>query len=77
MQERRKWEKPQRNVAKGDIVLLVEETAPQCDWPLGRIMETQAGDDGLVRKVKVKAKGTIYERPIHKLIPLLVSENSD
>ena len=70
LQKRQKWNTPVDNFAVGDIVLLVDITAPRNCWPLGRVLEILPGRDKLVRKVKVRSKGTVYERPIDKLILL-------
>jgi hypothetical protein len=49
---------------------MIEPKANRCDWPLGRITETFPENDGLVRVVRVKAKGKEYLRPVHRLCPL-------
>lgn len=77
MQERRKWENPKFNLGKGDIVLLMDDDLPRCKWPLARVSEVFPGKDGLVRKVKIIAKGTVYERAIHKLVFLLKTDGDD
>ena len=61
LQERRKWTTPNRNISVGDIVLL-KGNAKRNQWPLGRITETLPGDDGLVRRVKIRL-GKAGERP--------------
>ena len=48
LQSRQKWHEVRRNVAEGDIVLVVEQNIPRGDWPLGRIIEVNHGRDGLV-----------------------------
>ena len=87
MQARQKWLKAERNLVKGDIVLLKEDNPLRNSWRLGRVVEAYEDNDGLVRKVKlmladsdmnVKGKRndshTFLERPVHKLILLLESE---
>jgi hypothetical protein len=89
LQVRNKWHKPQRNLCKGDIVLLQEEATCRSDWKMGKVTETLLGDDGFVRRVKVlvatpalDAKGkplqqrTYLERPVHKLVVILRQEDS-
>jgi hypothetical protein len=69
LQERQKWVKPRRNFAPGDIVLLVDENSPRCAWTLGRVLEVNPNTkDGFVRKVTLKAKSTILERPVDKIV---------
>ena len=35
---RAKWRKAKRDVAEGDLVLLIDETAPRGEWRLGRVV---------------------------------------
>ncbi|XP_064621743.1 uncharacterized protein LOC135484295 [Lineus longissimus] len=74
LQERKKWVNPTRNVMINDIVLVIDEDQARCDWPLGRVIETSPGRDGLVRKVKLRVGKGTFERPIHKLVLLLRGE---
>jgi hypothetical protein len=67
LQLRKKWIKPQRNLCVGDVVLIVDEITPRNEWPLGRVVETLPGQDGLVRVVKVKTSKNILIRPVVKL----------
>jgi len=70
LQERRKWQQPQQNLANGDIVLLIDENAARCVWPRAIVIDTYPSEDALVRKVKVKTKDSTFERPVHKLVLL-------
>ena len=74
LQERRKWQKPEQNLKPGDIVLLVDENSARCNWPKGIVTETFPSEDNLVRKVKVKTKDSVFERPVHKLVLLCRSD---
>lgn len=38
-QQRTKWNKVQRNLVSGDLVLVVEENVHRGQWPLGRVTE--------------------------------------
>lgn len=51
-----KWEEEKRDLAQGDIVLLIEKCIPRGRRPLGRVVEVSPGSDGLVRFFKVKTK---------------------
>ena len=64
------WLHPQRNLQNGDVVLIMDENTPQKNWPMGRIIQTFLGVDGLVRAARVKTSWTILTRPITKLCPL-------
>ena len=84
LQARGKWQRQQRNLRVGDIVLLQEDGACRADWRMARVEEVFPGDDGLVRKAKIllatadinkfgkpTQKRTFLERPVHKLLTLL------
>ena len=58
----------------GDVVILREDEIFPTQWPLGRIVETHEGKDGLVRIVKLTTKGGIYTRPVTKIALLLPCE---
>lgn len=71
LQQRQKWNKPQRNLAVNDIVLLLDENTPRSIWPLGRVLEVFSNQrDGLVRSAKVKTRSTELVRPIDKIVLL-------
>ena len=55
LQARTKWQTTKPNLQPEDIVIVrPEKHFFSCHWPLGRILETFPGDDGLVRVVKIK-----------------------
>lgn len=66
LQQRQKWNDKKRNLAVGDIVVIMDPSAPRGSWPLGRVLEVYPDARGFVRSVKLKTKSTI-ERPISKL----------
>ena len=67
---RNKWVEEKRNIAPGDVVLMVDPGNPRGHWPLGRIQEVFPGTDGKVRVVSARTGGKDYVRPITKLCPL-------
>ncbi|XP_030227414.1 uncharacterized protein LOC115554725 isoform X3 [Gadus morhua] len=71
LQERQKWNKVHRNFTVGDIVLVVEESAPRGAWPIGRITDTMADSKGCVRRVRVKTQTNELEKPITKICLLV------
>ena len=72
LQQRKKWQCVQPNLAKGDIVLLKdEETYGRRMWPLARVLEVHPGADGLVRVATVLCDKKTSKRTIKKLVPLL------
>ncbi|KAJ8353330.1 hypothetical protein SKAU_G00208970 [Synaphobranchus kaupii] len=67
LQERQKWSRSRRNLAAGDVVLLVDSSSPRNSWLMGRVVETLPDSSGAVRRAKVKTKTSILERPVNKL----------
>ena len=59
------------NVKKGNIVFLIDDTAPRDVWPLGRVEEVCPSADGRVRSVRIFASGTSYDRPVAKLVKII------
>ena len=77
MQERSKWQHPQRNLVQGDIVMLRDENAPRNVWPLALVDQVQPDSQGLVRSVVVRTRGATLRRPINKLILILPKEEQE
>ena len=78
LQQRQKWFHKKRNLAVGDIVLIVDDRCPRSSWPLGRIVETHTNlQDGCVRSAKVKTTSTTLSRPITKLVLLETVESTN
>lgn len=75
LQTRRKWQQERSNLKVGSVVLLKEKDTRRNNWPLGVVLETYEGDDGLVRKVKIRVKRdegtTSFIRPVCELVLLL------
>ena len=67
LQQRQKWLKPQTNLEVGDLVLVGQGSTPRNKWPLGLVVTSHKGSDGLVRSVEVKTSTGCYERPVSKL----------
>jgi transposase InsO family protein len=74
LQERQKWFNPKKNIAVGDIVLIVD-SAPRSSWALGRVVEVEQDQHGLVRIAHVKTQTNVLRRPIHKLCMILEADN--
>lgn len=71
MQERSKWNSIKRNLSPGDLVIIVDNTAPRNSWITGRIVKTFPDAKGFVRSVLVKTKSSVIQRPIDKLCLLM------
>ena len=74
LQERQKWTGKQRNIQVGDVVLLKNDNQPRNLWPMGRVIQTHADKENLVRSVKLKTQHGELTRPVTKLILLLHSD---
>ena len=65
LQQRQRWNKPQRNLAVNDVVLLLDENTPHSIWPLGRVLEVYHNrKDGLVHSANVQTKLSVPK--LHK-----------
>ncbi len=67
LQERQKWNKVKNSLKRGDIVAIMDSTAPYGSWPLGRVLETFPDKKGLVRSVRLQTKTNVIDRPVAKL----------
>lgn len=65
--ERKKWKEKKQNLKEGDVVLVAEPNQPRGVWPLGKIVSTYPGQDGMVRAVTVRTQTGEYKRPVTKL----------
>ena len=75
LQARNKWKTVSRSVLVNDIVLVKNEVTPPGQWPLGLVVSTHPGADGLVRVAMIKTTSSVLRRPICKLIILQESED--
>ena len=78
-----RWHKTQRNVEKGDVVLLNDDLAKVGEYRLGQVEKVNTSTkDGLVRSAEVRCvcrnEGQItfsyLTRPIHKLCVIVPIE---
>ena len=67
VQERPKWQREQRNLKVGDLVLIADNNVSRNQWPLDRVKKVYPGVDNLVRSAELRAKGTTLNRPVTKL----------
>ena len=77
LQERQKWLTIKRGIQKGDVVMVVDSTAPRGSWPLGRVLEIHPGSQGLTRTVTLRTKSGVLMRPVSKLCLLLEATEPD
>ena len=76
LQERQKWTKIKRNFVPGDIVIIMDDSAPRNSWIIGRITETMPDRNGLVRQVRIKTRTSLLCRPVTKICLLQESTES-
>lgn len=77
LQSRYKWNRAERNIAVGDLVLLKIDNVPPGTWPVARVMEVYPGADGFVRSVKIKTPTSEFVRPINKLVLIAPIESNN
>ena len=75
LQERQRWTGVKRNLVVGDLVIIMDSTAPRNSWPVGRVIQTFPDRRGFVRQVRVKTRSSCLDRPITKLCLLQESED--
>ena len=71
LEKRGKWWDVRPAPKEGDIVCVLEHKLTDFGhWPIGRILETYSGRDGLIRSALVKLQDTVLRRNLRHLIPL-------
>ena len=73
LQRRTKWKTESPDIKKGELVLMVEDNTPRGLWSLAIVEEAIAGRDGHVRSLRLSAKGSVFIRPITKVVSLELS----
>lgn len=68
------WFGVKRNFLTGNIVLIVDDSAPCNSWLTGRIVQTIPDRKGLVRQVRIRTKTSYLDRPITKIFLLQEAE---
>ncbi|XP_035714129.1 uncharacterized protein LOC118438289 [Folsomia candida] len=68
---REKWDRPTNPIEEGDVVVEVNESLDRNQWPLGMVVKTFPGSDGIPRVVDIRmSNGKQYRRPVAKLCVL-------
>lgn len=74
---RSKWSSTSTEpIPVGAMVLLKEDNTPPLQWPLGRIVETHPGDDGVVRVISIKTSSGIFKRSVKKIAMLPIDTSN-
>ena len=50
-----------------EIFIKIDPNHKLSQWKMARVIATYPGNDGLVRKTRIKTQEGEYDRPIHKL----------
>ncbi|XP_068683406.1 uncharacterized protein [Montipora foliosa] len=77
MQERHKWQHPQRNLVEGDVVVIREENVPRNAWLLALVVRVEPDSQGFVRSAVVITRETTLRRPVNKLVLILPKEEQE
>ena len=67
LQERQKWFSSKRNLAVGDLVLLIDPNTHRGEWPKGVISTVYPDKKGIVRQVCVRTRNGYFDRDIRKV----------
>ncbi|XP_036322212.1 uncharacterized protein LOC118736231 [Rhagoletis pomonella] len=74
LQQRHKWTSKAPTLQLNTLVLIQDENLPPYKWPLGRVLSTIPGRDGVHRVAEIKTQYRIYKRAIVKLYPLPIDD---
>lgn len=77
LQQRNKWRDEKPNLSVGNVVLVKDKNMSCMQWPLGRIVKTHPGDDGIVRTVTIATARGESKRAVKQLalLPHVQSTN--
>ena len=72
---RNKWHRKREKLRGEDLVSEIElPDSPRGKWKMAVVLEIFPGNDGLVRKTKIKTANAVYDRPLHKLCLIAAKE---
>jgi len=70
LQVRVKWTTDVPNINVGQVVVIKVNQSPPTSWRLGRILEVNPGQDGVIRVAKILTSTGELTRPVVKLVLL-------
>lgn len=70
LQQRNKWNNPEKIIEPGTLVLIKNDLLPPLQWRIGRIEKIHPGSDGISRVATLKTTQGSLQRPLIKLCPL-------
>jgi hypothetical protein len=71
---RTKWYTDTKAIEIGDLVIIIDESAPRNVWERGIVEEVHPGPDKNIRSATIRTSTTIRKRPVSKLAILDVRE---
>jgi hypothetical protein len=71
---RTKWYTDTKAIEIGDLVIIIDESAPKNVWERGIVEEVHPGPDKNIRSATIRTSTTIRKRPVSKLAILDVRE---
>ncbi|GAA6229841.1 uncharacterized protein LOC117805176 [Lates japonicus] len=74
LQECQKWQSTRRNFVPGDVIIIMDDSAPRNLWLTGRVVQAVPDKGGLVRQVRIKTRSSYLDRPITKVCLLQEAE---
>ena len=60
LQQRNKWQLPQKSLGVGQLVIVMEENTSPGHWPKARVQAVYPGNDGRVRAATIKWRPLSY-----------------
>ncbi|XP_043287492.1 uncharacterized protein [Venturia canescens] len=67
---RHKWTHGTHEIKEGSLVLINEDNVPPLRWPMGQVIETFPGADGVIRVVRLRTPKGTFIRNTRRLSPL-------
>ena len=77
LNQRGKWHSDSdRHLKAGDLVWIIDPTAPRGFYPTARVESLNYGSDGIARSANLRTKHSLYTRPLVKIVPLFEPSSS-
>ena len=70
LNKRVKWQKSIEELDEGDIVWVLKDFTRRGIWPLGKMVKTQRGSDGIARSFDIQTATGMVQRPAVTLSPV-------
>lgn len=74
LRPRRKWQKEERPLQVGDLVLIVDPDSPRNVWPRGIVETVYPGKDGRIRVIDVRTNTRVLKRSAARVVRILMGD---